>query len=126
MKKLLIMSMFALVLLPTLNFGAEGWYGNMYRGSYYNTNYSTTTGASAFASLKNLDSYDDGVGDVYMQNFVDSHGSWITQCSAQNQRVNRGKQIGCSVSSAASYDGRSRGIYDSIPTGGAYIYSHLW
>lgn len=126
MKKILAMSMFALALLPTLSFGAEGFFGYMYRGSYYNTNYSTDIGASACASLKNLDNYDDGVGDVYMQNYMDSHGSWITQCSAQNQRINRGYQIGCSVSSATSYDGRSRGISDSIATGGSYIYSHLW
>lgn len=60
--------MFTLALLPALSFGAEGWQGNMYRGSYYNTNYSTTIGASAFASLKNLDSYDNGIADIYMQN----------------------------------------------------------
>lgn len=115
-----------LLLMPTLSLGASGFYGNMYRGSYYNTTYFTEIGESAFASLKNLDNYDDGVGDVYMQNYMDIHGNWITQCSVQNQAVKRGTQIGCNISSAMSYDGRSRGIYDSIPTGGAYIYSHLW
>lgn len=55
---------------------------------------------------------------------MDIHENRIIQSSKLNQRVDRNNQIGCNVSSA-SYDGRSRGIYDSIPTGRAYIYSHL-
>lgn len=32
-------------------------------------------GASAFVSLKNLDSYVDGGVDIYMQNYMDVHGN---------------------------------------------------
>lgn len=49
MKKILIISMFTLALLPTLSFRTEGLYGNMYRGSYYNTNYSTTNGCHGYS-----------------------------------------------------------------------------
>lgn len=126
MKKNIVVSSLLLLLVSVISFSASGMYGNMYRGKYYNTTYFTEIGQGAFASMKNLDEYDDGIGDVYMQNYIDAHGNWITQCSAQNQWVRKGTQIGCKVTAALSYDGRSRGIYDSIPTGGSYIYSHLW
>lgn len=73
MKKFMIMSSMLLLLMPVLSLGAEGFYGNMYRGSYYYTTFFTEIGEGASASLKNLDSYDDGVGDVYMQNYMDIH-----------------------------------------------------
>lgn len=125
MKKVFTLTALMFVLMPLISLNAVGWTGNMYEDSYYNTTYSTTTGGYAFAQMKNLDNYDDGVGSVYMQNYMDIHGNWITQCSAVNQKVSRGKQISCDVASAMSYDGRTRGIYTDIPTGGLYIYSHL-
>lgn len=99
-------------------------YFNMYPGENYYLTHSMAPGQTQYAGLKNIDPAGDvGQGDVSLQNFLDTHGSWIQQCSVENQIYYQGTKIWCSAPSR-SWDGRTVGKYDYLYSG-VYLYSEL-
>ncbi len=115
---------FSFFMIPIVFSAAGARYVNMYPGKNYDYTFRTNPGVTGFAKMKNIDpAGDSGQGDVYFQNFMDIHGSWITQCSVQNKNYYQGTSYSCSAP-AVSYDGRTRGYYDFLYSG-EYLYTEL-